>query len=137
MLMTKILISYVITLVIFLGIDFLWLAWIAKQTYADEMGALLRAQPNYAAAAAFYLLYAAGLVFFAVGPGLKGATVLHVMGLGAALGLIAYGTYNLTNLSVLNGFSLRLALLDIAWGTVVSAASAALAIIATRSLVGD
>ena len=47
-------------------------------------------------------------------PGLKLDSVLQAMALGAALGLVAYGTYDLTNLAVLNGYSLRIALIDIA-----------------------
>jgi uncharacterized membrane protein len=130
--MTQILLAYVVTLVAFLGIDYVWLAWIAKQTYASEMGGLLREQPNFVAAAAFYLLYCAGLVLFAVNPGLKGASVLLALGLGAALGLVAYGTYNLTALAVLNGFSMRLAIIDMAWGAFVSACAAAIAVGAMR-----
>lgn len=132
--MTKILLTYVVTLVAFLGIDYVWLAWIAKQTYATEMGGLLREQPNFLAAAVFYLLYSAGLVLFAVSPGLRDASVLLALGLGAALGLVAYGTYDLTNLAVLNGFSLRLALIDMAWGTFASACAAAIAVIVMREM---
>jgi uncharacterized membrane protein len=132
--MITILTSYVVTLVFFLGMDFVWLAWLAKPTYAAEMGGLLRQEPNLVAAAAFYLLYAAGLTLFAVNPGLKADSVLQAMALGAALGLVAYGTYDLTNLAVLNGYSMRIALIDIAWGTAASAAISALVVVTMRNI---
>ena len=123
--MTKVLVSYGVTLIAFLAIDYVWLAWIAKSTYAAEMGDLLRKEPNLVAAAVFYLLYAGGLTLFAVMPGLNAGSAIQAIALGAAFGLIAYATYDLTNLSVLKGFSLKLALIDMAWGTCASAAAVA------------
>jgi uncharacterized membrane protein len=124
--MTKTIITYVLTLITFLAIDMVWLTWAARATYVAEMGELIRKQPNLAAAVAFYLLYAAGLMFFAIMPGLKAGSIMQALGLGAGLGLIAYGTYDLTNLSVLNGYTLRIALIDLAWGTLLSALTAAI-----------
>jgi uncharacterized membrane protein len=122
--MTKIIITYLVTLVTFVAIDMVWLTWLARATYVAEMGDLIRKQPNLTAAVVFYLLYAAGLMFFSIMPGLKAGSIMQAMLLGGALGLIAYGTYDLTNLSVLNGFSTRIALIDLAWGTVLSGATA-------------
>ena len=135
--MTRNVLGYALTLVFFIGVDLIWLARVARSTYVVEMGGLLRKEPNLAAAAAFYMLYAAGLVLFAVVPGLKAGSVMQGMALGAALGLIAYGTYNLTNLAVLNGYSLRIALIDIAWGTVLSGATAAFAVAVVRTVFGE
>jgi uncharacterized membrane protein len=124
--MTKIAFCYIAALVAFVVIDMVWLAWLAKPTYVAELGKLLRKDPNLAAAAAFYLLYTAGLVWFAILPGIKSGSVLEALALGGALGLVAYGTYDLTNLAVMNGFGLRIALIDMAWGATVSAATTAL-----------
>jgi uncharacterized membrane protein len=57
-------------------------------------------------------------------PGVKAGSVVQAMVLGGFMGLIAYGTYDLTNLSVLNGYSVKIALIDLAWGTVLSGATA-------------
>jgi uncharacterized membrane protein len=122
--MSNILLSYVVALLVLVGIDLVWLGQVAKSLYAAELGTLLRKDPNVVAAGAFYLLYAAGLTLFAVLPGLKTGSALHAVGLGAALGLVAYGTYDLTNLSVINGYTLRIAVIDIAWGVVSSATTA-------------
>jgi len=124
--MSTILLSYVVTLLVLVGIDLVWLGQVAKTLYAAELGTLLRKDPNFVAAGAFYLLYAGGLTLFAVLPGLKAGSALQACGLGAALGLVAYGTYDLTNLSVINGYTLKIALIDIAWGLVSSATTAGL-----------
>jgi uncharacterized membrane protein len=122
--MSKQIITYIATLVVFLAIDMVWLVWLARATYVAEMGDLIRKQPNIVAAIAFYLIYAAGLMFFSVNPGLKAGSVMQSVLLAAALGFVAYGTYDLTNLSVLNGFTVRIALIDLAWGTFLSATTA-------------
>jgi uncharacterized membrane protein len=122
--MSKQIITYIATLVVFLAIDMVWLVWLARATYVAEMGDLIRKQPNIVAAIAFYLIYAAGLMFFSINPGLKAGSVMQSILLAAALGFVAYGTYDLTNLSVLNGFTVRIALIDLAWGTFLSAAAA-------------
>ena len=119
--MTKTLIAYILTLIAFISIDMVWLMWLARSTYVAEMGDLLRKQPNLGAALAFYLIYAAGLLFFAIMPSLKSGSLMQGLALGAALGFVAYGTYDLTNLSVMNGFGFKIAMIDLAWGTIVSA----------------
>lgn len=134
--MTKLIFAYGATLATFVAIDLVWLMWLARPTYVAEMGSLLKKEPHLAAAAAFYLLYAAGLVVFAVSPGIKAGSVMHAMFLGSALGLVAYGTYDLTNLSVVEGFNLRIALIDLAWGTVLSGATAAIVVTAYTRIFG-
>jgi uncharacterized membrane protein len=121
------LIAYAITLVIFVGIDLVWLMGPGRQLYVTEIGQMLRPQPNIGAAVAFYLLYSVGLTFFAVMPGVKSGLSLHALGLGTLLGLVAYATYDLTNLAVVNGFTLRIAMIDMAWGCLLSGAVAWLA----------
>jgi uncharacterized membrane protein len=130
--MSKQIITYIATLVVFLAIDMVWLGWIARSTYVAEMGDLIRKQPNIAAAVAFYLLYAAGLMFFAINPGVKAGSVMQAVLLGGALGLVAYGTYDLTNLSVVNGFGVKIALIDLVWGTFLSAITSGLIVTAMR-----
>lgn len=125
--MTKIIVTYLITLIAFVAIDMVWLVWLARATYVAEIGDLLRKQPNFPAALAFYLVYAAGLLFFAVSPGLKSGSLFQTMALAAALGFVAYGTYDLTNLSVMNGFGVKIAIIDLVWGTCLSAITSAVA----------
>ncbi len=133
--MTKHIITYMATLAVFVAIDMVWLVWLARATYVAEMGELMRKQPNIVAAVAFYLLYAAGLMFFAVNPGLKAGSMMQAVLLGGALGLVAYGTYDLTNLSVLNGFGVKIALIDLVWGTFLSAITAGLIVAVMRKFI--
>jgi uncharacterized membrane protein len=118
--MTTALVTYVITLILFLGIDFVWLMGPGRPIYMAEIGGLLRNQPNLGAALAFYVLYTIGLTYFAVMPSLKAAVPLQALGLGALFGLMAYATYDLTNLAVINGFTTRIAMIDMAWGCLLS-----------------
>jgi uncharacterized membrane protein len=124
----KMVLIYVLTLVLFLAIDMVWLRGVARSTYVAEMGSLIRADVNLTAAIVFYFLYAAGLMYFAVLPAMEAKSIGQALLLGAGLGLVAYGTYDLTNLAVVNGFGTKIAMIDLAWGTVLSAISAALVV---------
>jgi uncharacterized membrane protein len=118
-------VPYILTLFVFLAIDAVWLGIVARGLYARELAEIMRKPPNFVAAGAFYLLYAAGVVFFAVQPGLKEGSVMTALMMGAALGLVAYGTYDLTNLSVMKGFPLTIAIVDLIWGAVLTGTTAA------------
>ena len=61
---------------------------------------------------------------------------MHALMLGAALGLVAYGTYDLTNLSVVEGFNWRIAMIDLAWGTALSGATAGIVVAAYTRIFG-
>lgn len=120
-------ISAVGALFTILALDGLWLGLIARKFYADELGDLMRKDVQWWAAVVFYVLYAVGIVFFVVQPAVAAKSLRLAMFMGAALGFLAYATYDLTNLAVLRGFTLRIALVDLAWGTVLTAAAATVA----------
>ena len=115
------LIAYFGTLLAFLLLDGLWLGLLMGPTYKALLGSLMLDQPLLAPAALFYLLYVLGCLVFAVQPALARGSWLHSTRLGALLGLVAYGTYDLSNWSTLHGWSAQLALMDMAWGTFASA----------------
>lgn len=119
------LIAYVSTAVVFFALDYLWLTRIAIGFYREHIGALLLATPNFAAAGIFYLFYVVGLVYFAVMPAVSAGSILTAVINGALLGLLAYGTYDMTNLATLKGWSLQVSLVDMAWGAFLSAAASA------------
>ena len=111
-------------------LDLLWLGVVARGLYQADLGHLLRPQPDLLAAAAFYLLYPVGLVIFA---GLADGNWGRAMAFGAAFGFFAYMTYDLTAVAVMRDVPWRIALIDLAWGTAVSAvASAAGALTVSR-----
>jgi uncharacterized membrane protein len=122
--MNKYLAAYAGTAVVMVLLDLLWLGVIAKPLYQQGIGHLMADKPNIAVAVLFYALYAAGIVIFAVSPQ-SGGTLWGTLAMGALFGFFAYATYDLTNLATLRGWPLKLSLIDIAWGTFVSAASAA------------
>lgn len=122
--MSRLLIAYASTLVTFLAIDALWLGVLMGSTYKSYLGELMLSQPKLIPAAIFYLLYAVGLVVFAIMPALRQGDWRHAALMGALLGLVAYATYDLSNLATLRGWPLPLTLIDIAWGTVLSSIAA-------------
>ena len=123
--MTRLLIAYAGTLVAFALLDLAWLGYVAQRFYQSQVGTLLRAPPRWGAAALLYVGYAAGVTGFVVAPALAAGSLQQAWLAGAALGLVVYGTYDLTNLAVLRGWTTAAAVVDMAWGTVVTAASAA------------
>lgn len=127
--------AYVSAAVVFAGLDALWLGVLARKLYQDSFGDMLLAKPNMAAAVAFYGLYLLGIVFFVVRPGLNGGGWKTVLVSGLLFGLVAYATYDLTNLATLKGFPWKVVLPDLAWGMVVTTA-AGLAAWAVASRVG-
>jgi uncharacterized membrane protein len=116
--------AYIAAGAAFVVLDFLWLAVIAQKLYQREIGGLLLEKPNMVAAVAFYLLYLAGVVFFAVRPALATGSWTTALVTGAIFGLVAYATYDLTNMATLKGFSWTIVAADLAWGAFVTAAIA-------------
>ncbi len=121
--MNRNLAAYAAAAVTLLVIDMLWLGVIAKPLYQQGIGHLMAPQPKLWAAALFYLLYPAGLVLFAVMPN-HGSAWLQTALMGAAFGLFAYATYDLTNLATLKDWPLGLSVIDTLWGAAVSAVAA-------------
>ena len=127
-------VAYIATAVVFLGLDALWLSRVALGMYRQELGALLLDKPNLPIAAGFYLLYVAGIVILAIAPALGEGGWIKALLMGAVLGLVAYGTYDITNLSTLKGWSVKLAVIDIAWGTALTAVSATIGTLVVKAL---
>ena len=117
--------NYLVTLLPFIVFDAFWLGLVAPKFYKEQIGFIMAKNPNWAAAVIFYLLYVVGLVVFVTGrEGTLGQAALR----GALFGLIAYATYDLTNLATLEGWPLRVTVVDLAWGTFVSAATSVIAV---------
>jgi uncharacterized membrane protein len=102
--------------VVFFALDFLWLSVVAIGFYRAEIGPLLLDKFNLAPAGIFYLFYVAGIVGFAIVPALNGQSWLWALVAGVALGLVAYGTYDMSNLATLRGWSAQLSIVDMLWG---------------------
>lgn len=120
--MAQWIILWIAAAVLFLAIDMIWLLWLGRGIYVSEIGNLLRQPPNMGAAAAFYILYVTGLMVMVVWPAVQGGSVGQAVLYGAVLGLVAYGTYDLTNLAVMKDFTTKIAVIDLLWGTVLTGA---------------
>lgn len=113
--------TYLLTVPVFFAIDMLWIGVIAKNLYFKNIPGL-RPNPNWLAAIIFYLLYIVGILIFAVYPN-KGDLV-KVITYGALFGFFAYATYDLTNYAVMKDWPLSITLIDMVWGTVLTASVA-------------
>jgi uncharacterized membrane protein len=131
--MTRIVVAYAATLLTFGAVDFVWLGFVAAGFYRSEIGPLLLPEPNWLPALLFYPVYVAGTVFFCVVPALRDASWPHATGRGALFGLIAYATYDLTNLATLAGWSLAVTVVDIGWGAAVTGLAATAGYLAAAS----
>ena len=129
-------VAYVATALGFLVLDIIWLGFVAKNLYHREIGHLLLEDFNMVAAFAFYLMFIAGVVIFAVAPALQAGSWKTALLLGALFGFFTYATYDLTNLATLKGWSTTMTVVDIAWGAVLTSVSAVIGYTATRSLIG-
>jgi uncharacterized membrane protein len=115
---------YILTFIVFLAIDFVWLNWIAKNLYSEKIGHLLAENPNLIAAGVFYLLFVGASLVLAVLPGYEAQSLTKTIMLGAIFGMITYATYDLTNLATLKEWPLSVTIIDIVWGTSLSTATA-------------
>ncbi len=122
MTVTKFLTSYILTAIVFFSIDLIWLGVVAKDLYRKHLGFLLADQVNWAAAIVFYLLFIVGIFVFVILPSLEKNSLLHAILLGGFFGFITYATYDLTNLATLKNWPLPIVIIDLMWGTVLTAA---------------
>ena len=126
--------AYAASAVAFFGLDMLWLGLIARDFYRRGYGEMLLDQPLLLPAAAFYAVYVVGIVFFAVVPALQNGSWLTAAGFGAALGLLCYGTYDMTNLATLKNWPVAVAVVDMAWGTILTGTAALVGYLVARQV---
>lgn len=121
--------AYLIALPAFLALDAVWLSLMGPRLYKQTLGDVLVEPFALPPAILFYLLYGLGLVVFAVLPGLASGRLVTAFGQGALFGLVAYGTYNLTNLATLKPWTAQLAAIDMAWGASATGAATVIAVL--------
>lgn len=112
---------YAATAVVFFAIDLTWLGVIAKKFYAEQMGHLMRSDVQWGAAVLFYLIYVAAIIVLCVKPALERDSVGRAVAFGAVFGLAAYAAFDLTALALFKDFPVKGAVVDLAWGTVLTA----------------
>jgi uncharacterized membrane protein len=130
--MKRFALAYLGALLALIVLDGLWLGVLMGSTYKALLGPLMLDQPRWLPALLFYLLYPLGVAYFAVLPALLSGRLGRALSSGALLGLIAYGTYDLSNWATLTGWPGSLVAMDMAWGVVISALSAAAGLLIAR-----
>jgi uncharacterized membrane protein len=118
---SQLLIVYGITTVCFFIIDLTWLGVVGKELYKSYLGHLMRSTIQWNAAIVFYLIFIAGLMYFAIVPALREGDWTRALLNGALFGFFTYATYDLTNLATLKDWPLAITLIDMLWGTTLSA----------------
>jgi uncharacterized membrane protein len=132
--MKQMILHYLVVLVVFLAIDAVWLMNAGRLIYKPEIGQLLLDKPDFFVAFLFYAIYAAGLLVFVVTPQLAEGNIGKAALYGGFFGLVAYATYDMTNLATLKGFTTKIAIIDMTWGTVLSASVSAASVWLIRLL---
>ena len=120
-----ILIACIVTAVVFLGLDAIWLKTFIGPFFRERIGHLMRDDPKIGVAGGFYFIYALGIVWFAVIPAMNAGEVTPALINGAFLGLLGYGTYEATSMSIMKDWKWSMLIVDILWGMAVSAVAAA------------
>jgi uncharacterized membrane protein len=125
---------YVTVLIVLAVGDAVWLSYFAHAVFRPTLGAILLDDPRWVFVIAFYLLYTISVLIFPVAGGLRAGSWFKAFLYGAAFGLFAYATYDLTNLATIKVWTLPLAVMDTAWGAVLTAiASVAGYLVSARS----
>lgn len=126
--------AYISALVVMGILDGIWFSFSVGKIYRPGLGALMADKPLIPAAVAFYLLYIAGLTYLIVLPALATDQFGSAVSRGAVFGLVAYGTYDLTNLAIVRGWPLNVTLIDLIWGTLLTAVTTAVAFLLARAI---
>lgn len=127
---------YAIAVGLFLALDGVWLGLIAKKLYATELKGLMTNNVKWGAALLFYALFVGLLIYFAISPALQAQSLGMAIQKGALFGLATYATYDLTNYATLKGFPLKIVVLDMIWGTLLSGMVATFAYILYTKILG-
>lgn len=134
--MNAYLIGYAAALLVFLTADMVWLGTMVGRIYRPALGDALLEGVNLPPAIAFYLVYPIGLIIFAISPGLKSGSVGTAATYGALFGFFTYATYDLSNFATLRNWTFQVTIIDIAWGTLLGAMTAAVASYVVIKLAG-
>ena len=132
--MKLVLLSTLLASLIFLIIDIIWLSYTVKSFYRPNIGHLLLDKPVMWAAAMFYIVYVCGLGVVIIEPSINFEDTLKFLFKAFMFGLVAYGTYNLTNMATVKGWSPSVVFVDMLWGGSLTAFSSYYGILIAKKL---
>ena len=130
--MKIILSATVLAALIFLIIDIIWLSFAVKSFYRPNIGHLLLDKPVMWAAAMFYIIYVFGIGVVIIEPSINLDNTFSFLLKAFVFGLVAYGTYNLTNMATVKGWSPSVVFVDMIWGGSLTAFSSYCGILLAR-----
>ncbi len=131
---TDFVLAYLAGVAAHIALDAIWLGAVARSTYKRHLAGLMAPRIRWGAAAAFYAVYGLGTLWFAAMPAAAAGAPMDALFLGGLLGLVAYSTYDLTNLATLRDWPFAITVIDLVWGIVASAISAVVAALAAVAL---
>ena len=126
---------YGIAFAVFMVIDLIWLGFIAKDLYAKYLGFIMAKNINWTAAIIFYMIFVGGILFFVVNPAIEKNSLSYALLAGAAFGFITYATYDLTNLATLENWPLFITIVDLIWGSFLSASTSVVSFLVIKTFI--
>ena len=132
--MKIILSATLIAALIFLIIDIIWLSFAVKSFYRPNIGHLLLDKPVMWAAAMFYIIYVFGIGVVIIEPSINLDNTISLLFKAFVFGLVAYGTYNFTNMATVKGWSPSVVFVDTIWGGLLTAFSSYSGILLAKKL---
>ena len=127
------LVLYAVTVVVFLGLDVVMLKKVMYPMFSSNIGSMMLDSPKMGPAAAFYLFYVGGVLWFASIPALQSGQPSQAFVAGFVLGLLAFGTYEFTNFATLRGWVFQMVAVDVVWGGVLTGTSAWVGVSAVKA----
>ncbi|MDV3050531.1 MAG: DUF2177 family protein [Planktomarina sp.] len=132
--MRESIITYLSVTTIFLFIDVIWLSQFFSYIYQPNIGELLRENIIIFPAILFYIIYPLGATILVALPSLEKVLSKTIFINGFVLGVIAYGTYNLTNMATLEGWSAKVVIIDMIWGGFLTGVSVLLGTLISKKV---
>ena len=111
---------FAVTFVVFMGIDLVWLGFVAKNIYSKYLGYLMAPKVNWLAALVFYVIFIIGILYFVIAPSLVDRDFTQLVIRAMLFGFITYATYDLTNLATVRDWPITITIIDLIWGTSLS-----------------
>ena len=111
---------FTVTFVVFMGIDLVWLGFVAKNIYSKYLGYLMAPKVNWLAALVFYVIFIIGILYFVIAPSLVDRDFTQLVIRAMLFGFITYATYDLTNLATVRDWPITITIIDLIWGTTLS-----------------
>jgi len=125
---------YALTVPVFFAVDMIWLGFVAKKFYRNNLGFVLSPDVNWPAAVSFYLIYIVGILVFAVVPALEKESLGRALLRGCLYGFFTYATYDLTNMATIKNWPLKVVIVDVLWGVFLCSTVASISFLIAKWL---